>query len=400
MESVRAPCLIADHLQSLSSNALLLPALTMAEPIPNEPDPRAGNQHVVDPDAPSRSGMTARERRPDGLLSQARARFKELAVSAVERCELLPEMARAVVHSLELGFSQTIKEDGPAMRRQFDQDVAAAVTWATEKLVETCRHIAADVPGRKRTPLQNLAVLEVQALEIMLPELSPGIVEEPVAAGVPPTQLQLFCALLNDGLDLAQKATAAADRRDQRAFRRNYELSRIKLRDSARVLRQLLSGVGPKLTDVSDGLQGFKLELASHTGSLRAFLKALHTLDTAARSPQHRRQAISPRCLVGDLLPTLFHWHFEFTISTPHNIPTQQTQELIAAAHGLMWQKVERPVAVLLAHPDKLHPAQFKDAVEAELRQAIQEVNQQFAADHVSVSISSNNMRAITRRGR
>jgi hypothetical protein len=43
-----------------------------------------------------------------------------LAVSAVERCELLPDMARAVVHSLELGFSQTIKEDGPAMRRQFD----------------------------------------------------------------------------------------------------------------------------------------------------------------------------------------------------------------------------------------------------------------------------------------
>ena len=92
---------------------------------------------------------------PTGLLDQARKRFKELAASCVERCELKPEMARAVLHSLELGFAQTIKEDWRVMQRQFDQDVEAAVAWAAERLVEACRHLAADTPGQKRSPLRE-----------------------------------------------------------------------------------------------------------------------------------------------------------------------------------------------------------------------------------------------------
>ena len=63
-----------------------------------------------------------------------------------------------------------------------------------------------------------------------------------------------------------------------------------------------------------------------------------------------------------------------------------------------MWQQVDTAVSVLLAHPDSLHPAEFKDAVETELRNAIKEVNQQFATDHVIISISSNNVREIRRR--
>jgi hypothetical protein len=63
-----------------------------------------------------------------------------------------------------------------------------------------------------------------------------------------------------------------------------------------------------------------------------------------------------------------------------------------------MWQKIEEPVSALLAHPDKLYPAEFKDAVETELRKAIKEVNQQFATDRVVISISSNSVREIRRR--
>ena len=67
-------------------------------------------------------------------------------------------MARAVLHSLVLGFAQTIKEHGPLIERQFQQDVEAAVTWAAERLVESCRHLAADTPGQPRSPLQSLAL--------------------------------------------------------------------------------------------------------------------------------------------------------------------------------------------------------------------------------------------------
>ena len=332
------------------------------------------------------------------LLSQARSRFQESAAAAVQGCEFPPDMARTVLHSLELGFSQTLKEGGPAMQRQFDQDVASAVAWATEKLLESCRHMAGIVPGQRKTPLQNLALMEVRALEAMLPELPPAKTADPVRAGVPASCLRSFCALLNDGVDLAQKATVAAARLDQPAFRRNIERSQISLREAARLLRRMKREAGPEMNDLTDGLRGFQLELAAHAGSIRLFLKALQSLRAAAPAPARHNRAIGPHCLLGDLVPTLFHWQFEFTICTPHGISAARTQELLAAAHGLLWKKVERPVAMLLDNPGTLHPTEFKAAVERELQRALQEVNQVFAADHVSISISSNNARQIKRR--
>ncbi len=370
----------------------------MAEPIRNEPEPSDENHPEEVSGQPLQSDAAVPERTRHGLLDQARQRFKEMAASCVERCELTPEMTRAVLHSLELGFAQTIKEDGPVMQRLFDQDVEAAVTWAAQRLVAACRHLAAQTPGRKRSPLQNLALLEVQALEIMMPEPHPAVAGDAGDVGVPAVQLQSFCALINDGLDLAQRAESAFARHDQRAYRENYVLSRVKFRDAARLVRRMLGGVGSEMSDLAVGLRGFQLELAAHAGCIRMFLTALCARNAAAQTPRHHTPAVDSHCLVEDLLPTLFDRHFAFTILTPRGLPASRSQELVTAAHESMWQKVGRPVSVLLTRPGRLPPAEFKDAVEAELEKAITKVNQQFAIDGVIVSISSSNVRAITRR--
>lgn len=370
----------------------------MTDPNSHEQAPRGAHRDGNLPCEPSGSEAVVPEHATRELLSEARKRFRELATVAVDKCELLPDKARAILHSLELGFAQIVKEDGPAMQAQFGQDAAAAVTWATGRLMESTQHVAADIPGRERSPLQNLAVLQVQALEYMLPELTHENTVEPATAGIPAAQLQTFCALLNDGLDLAQKAEAAARRRDRHAFRRHFELSRTKLRDAARLLRRMLRDAGSEITDLTIGLRGFQLELAAHTGNIRMFLKALGMLSTAAHCPQHRTQALNPHCLIEDLLPTLFHWHFEFTITTPPGIPTEKSQELVTAAHGRMWEKVEQRISAMLDEPCTIDPTAFRDTVEAELQQAIKDVNSYYAADHVVVSISSNNVREITRR--
>jgi hypothetical protein len=332
------------------------------------------------------------------LLGQARERFQELAAAAVSRCDLSADMSRTVLQSLKLGFSRTLKEDGPAMQRQFGQDVAAAAAWATERLLESCRHMATVIPGQRKTQLQSLAAVEVKALELMLPELSQASLEVPAAGSVPATYLRSFCALLNDGLDLTQKATAAAVRNEVAACRRNVERSQISLREAGRLLRCMRSSAGPETTDLTDGLRGFQLELAAHAGSLRLFLKALHSLDSAPPSRYRKKSSVRSHCLINDLLPTLFHWHFEFTICTPRDIPTLKTQELLAAGHGMMWQKVEEPISRLLSNSTSLQPATFKKAVESELQRAIGEVNRELAGEHVSISITSTNTRQIKRR--
>lgn len=332
------------------------------------------------------------------LLGQARVRFQESAATAVSRCELNADMSRTVLHSLELGFSRTLKEDGAAMQRQFGQDATAAAAWATERLLESCRHLATVIPGQRKTQLQSLAAVEVQALELMLPELSQSTVEAPPAGSVPATYLRSFCALLNDGLDLGQKATAAAARHEVATCRRNLERSQISLREAGRLLRCMRNAAGPETTDLTDGLRGFQLELAAHSGSLRLFLKALQSLENAPPSRRRQRSSVRSHCLIGDLLPTLFHWHFEFTICTPRDIPAEKTQDLLATAHGMMWQKVEEPISRLLTNSGSLQPATFKKVVEAELQRAIGDVNRELASEHVSISISSTNARQIKRR--
>ncbi len=307
-------------------------------------------------------------------------------------------MARAVLHSLELGFAETIKEVGPVLQRQSGQDVQAAVTWAAERLVKTCQHLAADTPGGKVSPLQKLALLEIRVLRIMLPELSQTHAAEPIDVKVPAAQLRSFCALLNDGLDFAQKAETAADSCDYLAYRGNYVLSRNKLRNAARMLRRMLHGIGSGTSDLAEGLRGFQLELAAHTGSIRMFLKALRARNGAAQLPGQHTRAWHPHCSVGDLIPTLFDRHFAFTIRNPRGISAHKSQELVTAAHGVMWQKVEASVTSLLVHPGTLQPREFKNAVETELRKAIEEVNQQFTAEKVSINISSNDVREIRRR--
>jgi hypothetical protein len=329
---------------------------------------------------------------------QARSLFQELASAALSRCELSGEMSRTVLHSLELAFSRTLKEDGPAMQRQFGQDAMAAAAWATERLLESCRHMATVIPGQRKTQLQSLAAVEVQVLELMLPELSHLAVEVPAAGSVPATYLRSFCALLNDGLDLAQKATAAAARNEVATCRRNIERSQISLREAGRLLRCMRYAAGPETTDLTDGLRGFQLELAAHAGSLRLFLKALHSLDSAPPSRHRQKSSVRSHCLINDLLPTLFHWHFEFTICTPRDIPANKTQELLAAAHGSMWKKVEDPISRLLANTGSLQPSSFKQAVESELQRAIEEVNRELAGEHVVVSITATNTRQIKRR--
>jgi hypothetical protein len=199
-------------------------------------------------------------------------------------------------------------------------------------------------------------------------------------------------------LDFANKAEAAAGSRDPYAYRRNFELSRIKLRDAARLLRDMLREAGPETTELTIGLRGFQLELAAHAGSIRMFLKALRMLSEAGRCPQHRTQALSPHCLVEDLLPTLFNWHFEFTITTPPDASPERAQELIDAAHGLMWRKVEQRVSAMLGEPFTTDCYAFRNTVEAELQKAIKEVNAKHAADHVVISITCNKAREITRR--
>ena len=373
------------------------PVIIMAEPIPDEPEPQ-GASHPAEDSGAGRLRMLSFRRSSTGLLDQVRTRFKELAASCVKRCELKPEMACAVLHSLELGLAQMIKEDGRVMQRQFRQDVEGAVKWAAENLIEACRHLATGAPGRPISPLQSLAFLEVQALEFMLPELSQADRVEAVEISVPAADLQSFCGLLNDALDLAQKAENAAARQDQPAYRRTYALSRIKLRNAARMLRRMLGERTAKTDDLTIGLRGFQLELAAHTGSLRMFLKALCAQDAAIHRPRHHAHVVDPHCLVGDLLPTLFDRHFAFTILTPHGAPVSKSQELMDAAHEVMWQKVGQPVTALLDHPGGLHPAKFKDAVDAEVQKAIKEVNEQFAAEGVVVSITSSNTREITRR--
>jgi len=375
-----------------------------AELIPDDPDRRGANRPEEVPHEPPRATPAAPGRPTLPLLDRARERFKELASVSVAQCILTPDMSRTVLRSLELGFAQIVKEEGPVLQRQFARDVEAAVTWAAQRLLQAKRYLAADIPGQKQTQLQSLAILEVQALEMMLPESSampersPANAGEPRDVTVPKGQLRSFCALLNDGLDFAQKAEMAADRRDVRAYEENYVLSRRKWRRAARTLRRLLRDAGPETSDVSIGLRGFQIELASHAGSVRMFLKALSARKLAAQARHRQIQVLEPHCLVGDLLATLFDRHFAFTIDTPRGMPAQQSQELVTAAHELMWQKIEEPVSELLAQPSELSPARFKAAVEVELRKAIADVNQHFEDQRVTISIMSNNIRAIRRR--
>jgi hypothetical protein len=350
------------------------------------------------PHEPAHAGAAARPPSPGGLLEQARQRFQELAATCVQRCELRPDMARAVQRSLELSFAHMVKEEGSVLRRQFGQDVEAAVRWAVERLAEASRRLAGDTPGHKPSPLQNLAILEVQALEMMLPEHAPAKPVQTVAASVPAAQLRSFCAHLNDGLDFAHKADDAADRHDLQAYQGNYVLSRNKWRNAAKTLRRMFRRADSAPSELTVELCGFQLELAAYAGSIRMFLKALCTRDAAAQSPEYRMQILDPHCLIGDLLPILFDRHFAFTIRTPRNIPPDRSQALITEAHDTMWQKVVSPVSALLADPGRLRPTEFKRAVEEELRQAINDVNQQFAPQRVVISISSNSARAIRRR--
>jgi hypothetical protein len=372
-------------------------ANTMAKPFPNEPVPGETTDCGDVPVEPVGSDATGPKRDAHRLLDRARERFRELAASCVERCELRPDMARAVLHSLELGFAQTIKEDRPLIERQFDQDVEAAVTWVAERLVESCRHLADDTPGHPRSPLQKLALLEVQALEIMLPEPAVTSVDEPIDHGVPADQLQSFCALLNNGLDCAEMAGAAAAKGEQHAYCRNYALSRVVFRDAARLLRRMLHSVGSETSDLADGLRGFQLELAAHAGSIRMFLRALRAQHAIAQTPQHHAQGIDPHCVVEDLLPTLFDKHFAFTILTPASVDATKSRELVTAAHEMMWRTVGPPVSGLLDQPDELEPAAFKVAVETELGKAIESVNRHFAAERVVIRIRSSNAREIKR---
>ncbi len=351
-----------------------------------------------DPQGLAHSDAAARQPGSGGLLEQARQRFKELAEDCVQRCELRPDMARAVRRSLELSFAHMIKEEGSVMRRQFGRDVEAAVHWAAERLAVASRHMAAVSPGQKPSPLQNLAILEVQALEKMLPEHLPARPASMRPARVSAAQLRSFCADLNDGLDFANQADHAAYRRDLPAYQRNYVLSCNKWRHAAKTLRRMFQRVGSASSELTVELSGFQLELAAYAGSIRMFLKALRTRGVAARSPDYRMQILDPHCLIGDLLPILFDRHFAFTIRTPHNLPAKQAQELITEAHDAMWQQAARPISAILADPDRLQPAEFKRMVEVELRQAIKDVNQQYATARVVISISSNSVRAIRRR--
>lgn len=371
----------------------------MAEPTPNTPEslgpqrregPVPGERPVSEPLGAVRTSA--------GALDAARRRFKELAAASVERCALTPDMARAVLHSLELGFAQILKEHGPVMQRRFGSNVEAAVGWAADSLIEASRHLAGDRSGQGRSPLQNLARLEVRALEMMLPALSPTKEAQAGARGVPIAQLKSFCALLNDGLDLVHLADAAADRRDQHGYQGHYVLSRNKLRNAARTLRGMLRAAGTDASELAAGLHGFQLELAAHTGSLRMFLKALCARKADRRLPQRRADELDPHCLTEDLLPILFDRHFAFTIRTPRGIPAEQARELITAAHTLMWQRMAPSVSVALDNPQRLPPAEFKSLVETELRKAIEAVNQQFAAQRVTIRLSSSSAHDIRRR--
>ncbi len=367
-------------------------------PNPNEPTPHEGSQFEDAAAEDARSDAPVPMPGSSDFVDTVRKRFKELAASCVQSCALEPEVARAVLHTLELGLAQTIKEFGPALRQKFGRDVQAAVSWASERLVEACRRLARETPGHNPSPLQKLAILEIQVLERMVPELSRTQAVEPVDVKVPTAQLRSFCTLLNDGLDFAEKAETAAGRRDQRAYQGNYVLSRNKFRNAARVLRRLLHAIGSETSDLAEGLHGFQLELAAHTGSIRMFLKALRARKVAAHLPGEPAQVWDPHCPTGELLATLFDRHFAFTIYTPRGIPSQQSQELITASHGAMWHRVGDSVSSLLDQPGKLHTTEFKDVVEAELRKAIDEVNQQFAAEQVTIQISSNDVRQIRRR--
>lgn len=335
---------------------------------------------------------------PHDLLESARRRFRELAARSVEKGGFQPEIARAVVHSLELGFAQTIKEDGPVIQRQFGGDVEGAVTWGAERLLEACRHLASDGVGEKRSGLQNLALLEVQALQRMLPKPGPTNAGESSESSVPAGQLQAFCSLLNDGLDWAEQAESAADRGEQRAYRRNFVLSRTTFRDAARLLRRMVRAVGSERGDLAEGLHGFRLELAAHVGSLRMFLKALSARNKAVQSPHCHAQILDPHCVIEDLLPTLFHRHFAFSVRTPRGVSSQRSQELVTAAHDVMWQRAANTITVVLDQPEQLQSAAFRQVVEQALRAAIDEVNDQFAEDGVVIAIESNCARQITRR--
>jgi hypothetical protein len=371
----------------------------MAKPAPNTPEsPGQPRREGFDRGEPPVPDTVVATRTSGGALDEARRRFKELATASVERCDLTPDMGRAVLHSLELGFAQIIKEGGPGMQRQFGPNVEAAVGWAAENLIEASRCLAGDRPGQGRSPLQNLARLEVRALEMMLPALAPSTEERAGGGSVPTAQLKSFCALLNDGLDLIHLADAAADRRDQHAYQGHYVLSRNKLRNAARTLRDMLRGARSDARELAAGLHGFQLELAAHTGSLRMFLKALCARKADRRLPQRRADELDPHCLTEDLLPILLDRHFAFTIRTPHGMTAGQARDLITAAHTLMWQKVATPISIALDDPERLTPTEFKNLVEAELRKAIEEVNQQFAAERVTIRISSHSAHEIRRR--
>jgi len=358
----------------------------MAELIPGQPEPREEGL----------GKLPARE--PARLIDESRRRFRELAAECVGRCAWMPDKARAVLHSLELGFAQLVKEEGAVMQRQFGSDVEAAVGWAAEQLAQAGRQMAADVPGQRRSSLQGLALLEVQALELMLPAPAQNDPRPAAEAVVPAAQLRSFCARLNDALDLAHKADDAADRHDQHGYESYYVRSRNKLRMAARTLRQMSDRAAAQAPARAVELCGFQLELAAIAGSIRWFLKALRARDAAVHASGYRPRMLDPHCLIGDLLPILFDRHFAFTIRTPRGIPGEQAQQLMTAAHETLWQHVVEPIAVLLAHPSELTPADLKQAVEVQLRKAIEVVNAQFAPQRVVISITSTHVREIRRR--
>ena len=331
------------------------------------------------------------------MLPHVKRRFSELAEDAVKECGIPPERARAVLNSLALSFDRTVREASLVLQRQFAGDVEAALGWGAGKLIETCRHIAAG-GGDLKSGLQSLALLQVQVLEAMLPQLlpqQPGT--DPLSGTLPAALLKSFCALLNNGLEASQQAEACYSEGPGGNYLKYRITSQLALLEAARTLRRMSHSAGPGLNDLRIGLYGFQLELAAQSGSLRSFLRAVSNLAAASKLTQYRGQAVQPHCLLGDLLPTLFHRHFEFTIDSPGDAPALKQEELISASHKLMWRKAEPAISRLLQEPEGLSADAFKSAVHTELLRAIGEITPRLAEKRVKINITSSDFRAVSR---
>ncbi|NLF25080.1 MAG: hypothetical protein GX589_05410 [Deltaproteobacteria bacterium] len=331
------------------------------------------------------------------MLPQVKRRFSELAEMAIKESQIPAQSAPAVLNSLALSFDRTIRGSSLVLQRQLAGDVEAALSWGTGKLIETCHRIIAD--GKTfNSSLQPLAVLQLQVLEAMMPHLSP---QQPGTDSLRGTfheaLFKSFCELLNDGLEASQQAEGCYSENSGGRYLAYRIRSQVALREAARTLRKMAGSSGFASNDLKIGLYGFQLELAAHSGSLRSFLRALSNLATAAKLPRYREQAVQPHCLMGDLLPTLFHKHFEFTIDSPGDAPVTKQEELINAAHASMWRKAEPAISRLLQEPEKLTPTTFKNAVLTELLRVIKEVNPQLASKRVMINITRTDFREISR---